>query len=85
MSSACVLELDMQGSVLPTELSAEQRDVLAYALNQLIELLRDPSSADRADNPEAADRMGAVAQDLLDEVQRGSEESLCRERPLASA
>lgn len=46
----------------------EQRIVVRYALEMLIELLKSPTSADRDADPLAADRMIDVAQGLLDGI-----------------
>lgn len=48
----------------------EKDMVLQLALRNLIELLSDPCSADRAHNPEQADRLIVVAQQLLNDSSR---------------
>ncbi len=49
-------------------LNQEQSSVLLQALSNLVELLGDTSSADRAHDPVAADRQMEVAKQLLKDI-----------------
>lgn len=45
-----------------------QKDVLRYALSELVELLKSPTSADRDADPAHADHMVEVAQQLINDL-----------------
>lgn len=51
----------------------EQMGVLRYALTELIELLKSPTSADRDADAAQADRNIKVASDLLDQLAKSQE------------